>query len=203
MSVEPLKKKPRRVARLQDRALDDLRYIRDTMERAGAFTHVSGWGQVFVGATALVAAWVASTRATPGAWLATWLTGATAAFVIAGVSTHQKARAAGESLFSAPGRKFTLSFVPAMVLGAVLTAVLYRAEMMAALPGMWLMVYGTAVVACGAFSVRVVPVMGLAFMAVGAAAFAAPVGWGDIFMAIGFGGLHLIFGAIVARKYGG
>jgi len=203
MNVEPLKHTPRPVSRLQDRALDDLRYIRETMERAGAFTAVSGWGQVFVGASALVAAWIASTRVTTGAWLATWLVEATAAFVIAGLTTHQKARAAGESLFSAPGRKFALSFIPAMLLGAALTVVLYRAGMTQALPGVWLMVYGTAVVACGAFSVRVVPVMGLTFMAVGATALIAPPAWGDIFMAIGFGGLHLVFGAVIARKFGG
>jgi hypothetical protein len=203
MNVEPLKRKPRPVSRLHDRALDDLRYIRETMERAGAFTAVSGWGQVFVGASALVAAWVASTRVTTGPWLATWLVEASTAFVIAGVTTHRKARAAGESLFSAPGRKFALSFVPAMLLGVALTVVLYRAGMTRDLPGVWLMVYGTAVVACGAFSVRVVPVMGLAFMAVGLAALFAPAAWGDIFMAIGFGGLHLVFGAVIARKYGG
>jgi len=202
MTTEPLQK-PRQIEALHDRAMDDLRFIRKTMERAGAFTAVSGWGQVLAGVSALAAGLVASRQSTTEGWLASWLAAAVLAFVVSAVTSQRKARAAGESLFSAPGRKFLLSFVPALVVGALLTAYFYRAGSIAGLPGTWLLVYGTAVVAGGAFSVRVVPVMGVCFMVVGAVALFSPPDWGNLCMAVGFGGIHIVFGLIIARGYGG
>lgn len=202
MTIQPLQTN-RQVEALHDRAMNDLRYIRKTMERAGAFTAVSGWGQVLAGSAALAAGLIAHRQSTIEGWLTTWLAAATVAFAISALTSQRKAQAAGESLFSAPGRKFLLSFVPALVVGALLTAFFYRAGLTAGLPGTWLLVYGTAVVAGGAFSVRVVPVMGVCFMALGAVALFSPAGWADLFMALGFGGLHILFGLIIARGYGG
>lgn len=203
MTSEPARRPSRPVEALHDRAMDDLRYIRKTMESAGAFTAVSGWGQVLSGAAALGAGVVASTRTTTEGWLLTWLTAAAVAFLISAAASHRKAKATDETLFSAPARKFAGSFAPAMVVGALLTAFLYDTGLTAGLPGTWLLVYGAAVVAGGAFSVRVVPVMGVSFMAVGAAALFSPASWGDAYMVLGFGGLHIVFGLIIARRYGG
>jgi hypothetical protein len=107
------------------------------------------------------------------------------------------------SLLSGPGRKFALSLSPPLVAGALLTAVLYRAQVVELIPGMWLLLYGVGIVTGGAFSVKIVPVMGLGFMLVGAAALFCPAAWGNSLMAAGFGGLHLIFGIIIARRHGG
>jgi hypothetical protein len=185
------------------RAADNLRYIRETMERAGSFTAVPGWGGVAIGLTAIAAAFVAARHGTGEAWLATWLAEALLAFAIAGAAMVWKSRAAKMPLLSGPGRKFALSFAPPLLVGALLTVVLFRAGYATVLPGMWLLLYGTAVVAGGAFSVRVVPVMGLCLMAAGAAALFSPASWGNWFMAAGFGGLQIVFGLVIARKYGG
>ena len=114
-----------------------------------------------------------------------------------------KARRAGTTVFSYSGRRFVLSYVPPLLVGALLTGVLVRAGLWSALPGTWLLLYGTGVVTGGAFSVRVVPLMGLCFMALGAAALFGPPTWGNAFMAAGFGALHIVFGLIIARRYGG
>jgi hypothetical protein len=173
------------------------------MERAGAFTAVSGWGQVAVGVSALAAAGVAAGQSRVEGWLATWLGAALTAFLIAGWTSYRKAKAAGDPLFSAPARRFGLGFAPAMVVGALLTVFLYRAGLVSGLPGTWLLVYGAAVVAGGTFSVRIVPVMGVCFMALGVGALFSPAAWGDLFMAAGFGGLHIVFGLVIAWRYGG
>jgi hypothetical protein len=114
-----------------------------------------------------------------------------------------KARRAGISLTGAAARRFALAFGPSLIAAAVLTAVFVREHLTARLPGCWLLLYGAAVTSGGAFSVRLVPVMGICFLALGALAFLFPPGAGSFFMAAGFGGLQIGFGLIIARKYGG
>src|SRR3984957_19150457 len=188
---------------LQTHAMDNLRFIRETMERAGSFTAVPGWGGVAMGVSALIAAGIASHQPSLERWLATWLLEAAFAMVLAVLAIHRKAKAARSPILSAPARRFVLSFAPPFIVGALLTAVLYRAGIAAAIPGTWLLLYGTGVVTGGAFSVRVVPVMGLCFMFIGAVALFCPFTWGNALLAAGFGGLHLVFGTIIARRYGG
>jgi hypothetical protein len=190
-------------AALHARAMDNLSFIRSTMERATAFTAVPGWGGVAMGLTALAATPLAGNRSSTTEWLAVWLCASALALTIGGWSMAVKARRAGTSVFSYSGRRFVLSYVPPLAVGALLTVVLVRAGLYSALPGTWLLLYGTGVVTGGAFSVRVVPIMGLCFMALGALALLAPPAWGDPLMAAGFGGLHIIFGLIIARRYGG
>ena len=188
---------------LHDRAIDNLRYIRETMERASAFTAVPGWGQVAIGVTALAATCLAAHQPTARGWLGTWVAEAIISLLIAGWLMDRKARALGAPLLSGPGRKVAFSLSPPMVVGALLTVVLFRSGLTTAIPGMWLLLYGTGVVTGGMFSVKVVPVMGICFMILGAVTLFAPPGWGNWLMAAGFGGLHIIFGMIIARKYGG
>src|SRR5438046_8332887 len=183
----PLQSPTREPIPIDARAADHLRYIRETMERAAEFTAVPGWGGVAMGVTALMAAWAASRQTTPRAWLAVWLIEAFVAVAIAAPAAATKAHRANSRLFSGPGRKFVLSFAPPIVVGGLLTFALYDAGYFAALPGVWLLLYGTAIVTGGAFSVRVVPVMGLCLMLLGGAALFAPAGWGDALMAAGFG----------------
>jgi len=155
-----------------------------------------------MGGTALVAATVARQQSTAAMWLAVWLADAVLAMSIALVATQNKAQRFGLPLTSGPGRKFALSFLPPIVVGAILTASLWRAGAVSQLPATWLLLYGAGVTTGGAFSVAVVPVMGLCFMLVGVAAVLVPA-WGNLFLAIGFGGLHIVFGILIARRHGG
>lgn len=183
--------------------MDNLRFIRDTMERATAFTAVPGWGLVAMGVTALGASALAAAQPTGGRWLLVWMIEAMVALAIAVVTMVRKARAVRVPLFARPGRRFALSFSPAMVAAALLTAVFYHYGLISVLPGMWLLLYGTAVTNGGAFSVKIVPVMGICFMIAGVGAFLCPLSWANWFMIACFGGLHLVFGGIIAWRYGG
>ncbi|HXY18613.1 MAG TPA: hypothetical protein VEH83_01310 [Gemmatimonadales bacterium] len=188
---------------LHARAMDDLRYIRATMESAASFTALSGWGGAIIGLTAFPAAYLASRVPTHKMWMRVWLVEALIGVLIGVGMTVRKARRAGQPLFGRPGRKFALTFATPLAAGAILTIPLYYGGNTAILPGTWLLLYGTAFATAGAFSVSAVPVMGLSFMVVGTAALAAPAAWGDLLMAAGFGVLHVVFGALIARKHGG
>jgi hypothetical protein len=201
--AEPVRSARPVVVPLGDRAADNLRFIRETMELAGSFTAVPGWGGVGIGLTALAAAALASRYPAPAEWLFIWLVEAALAIALGLLTTARKARAARLAMFSGPGRKFVVSFAPPLVVGSLLTAALYHAGNFAVLPALWLLLYGTAVVSGGAFSVRVVPVMGICFIALGAAALWSPVSWGNAYLMAGFGGLQIAFGLVIAKKYGG
>jgi len=188
---------------LHARAIDNLRFIRETMERAGAFTAVSGRGMIAVGTLATGAALLSLAVRTPLQWLALWLATAAVALAIAAVTMHRKARAAQSTLLTGPARKLVLAFAPPMAAGAALTLVLYQHGLVPMLPGVWLLLYGTAVVTGGAFSVRILPALGLALMALGGVALLAPASWGDWLLGVGFGAAHIAFGALIARRYGG
>jgi hypothetical protein len=193
----------RSVSPLEDRAADNLRFIRETMERAGSFTAVPGWGGVAMGLTALAAGAVASRQPTPAEWLLTWLIEAAVAVAIALLTTIQKARAAQLPLLSVPGRKFALGFAPPLAIGALLTVALHQTGNLSILPAVWLLLYGAAMVGGGSFSARIVPIMGICFLALGAASLFSPPVWGNAYLMAGFGGLQVVFGLIIAKKYGG
>jgi len=188
---------------LHDHALNNLRLIREAMERASAFTSIPGWGGMGVGITALAAAAFAQRYAVSREWLLIWLGEAVVAGLIGFSTMYVKARRAGMSFGSPAARRFFTSYFAPLAAGATLTFALARAGQFDVMPPLWLMLYGTSFVSSGTFSIPVVPVMGLCFMALGVAASLTPPAVGNLLLAAGFGGLHLIFGAIIARNYGG
>lgn len=182
---------------------DDLRFIRDTMERSASFTAVSGVGYIVMGATALAAAWLAARQASAFGWLQIWLAEGLLAIAIGLLSCTWKANRNSLPLFSGPARKVALGLAPPLVAGAFLTFLLFRAGMQPTLPATWLLLYGAGIMTGGAFSVAIVPVMGLCLMLLGGLAVLSPAAWGNWYLAAGFGGLHIVFGLLIARRHGG
>lgn len=204
--VQPIRQDPDEPLSMHAHALDNLRLIRETMERAGSFTAVPGWGGVVMGVTALAAAGFASHADTREVWLAIWLAEALLAVGLGALAMYRKAQAAGLPLWSAPARKFVFSFIPPLLAGAVLTFSLWQSGAESSIPGVWLMLYGIGVMTGGAFSVPAIPVMGSIFLAEGVLLLLMPPAnpvWADFWLGAGFGGLHIIFGAMIARRYGG
>lgn len=182
---------------------EDLRFIRDTMERSAAFTAVSGTGHVLLGFTALGAAWLAARQNSPFGWLRVWLAEGLLAVAIGLLACTFKANRRGLPLFSGPARKAALGLAPPLVAGAFLTFLLFRSGLVSVLPAAWLLLYGAGIMTGGAYSVSIVPVMGFCFMLLGGLAVLSPLAWGNWFLAAGFGGLHIIFGFFIARRHGG
>ena len=190
-------------ASIRDHAAENLRFIREAMERAGSVTVIPGAGIVFIGITAIGAAWIASRQIRPEIWLGVWMIELMVAIAADTVATVRKARRTGVALLGTPFRRFLFSFSVPMFVGGLLTLVFHRHELYSSMPALWLLLYGTAIVNGGLFSIRIVPVMGLSFIALGIVAAVSPSIDGDIFMAAGFGVLHIVFGSIIARRHGG
>ena len=188
---------------LGDRAIDNLKFIRETMERSTHFTAVPGYGGMLMGVTAIAAAFIANGQIYLRDSLMTWLIEACLAVAIGLLAMWQKSKIGGQSLLSAPAKKFAMSFAPPLIVGAVIVLGVWRYGDYYVMPPICMLCYGAAVVCGGAFSVRLVPVMGWCFIALGAAAFALPTSYGNLVMGLSFGGLHIIFGAVIARRYGG
>lgn len=186
-----------------DRAIDNVKFIREMMERSASFTAVPGYGGILMGVTAVAAAYIANTQVYLRDSLMTWLIEAFLAFAIGFLAMWQKSKIAGQSLFSTPARKFAYGFIPPLVVGVVIVLGLWRYEYYYVMAPVCMLCYGAAVACGGAFSARVVPVMGWCFIALGTAAFILPSSYAQIMMGASFGLLHIIFGAIIARKYGG
>lgn len=183
--------------------MDNLQFIRDAMETSSAFTSLPGRGGIIMGLSALLAATLASANLFADHWLSIWLVDAAIAVAIGSWTMVAKARRTDVQLLRGVARKFLLSLGPPILAAFMLTLVLYKMGATEAIPGTWLLLYGVGVVTAGTFSVRAVPVMGACFMLLGAVAFALPESFSNTILALGFGGLHVIFGTLVARRYGG
>ena len=183
--------------------MDNLRFIRETMEAAATFTAVSGWGQVLIGVTAIVTALIAGPFFGTTEWVLIWAAEAFLALAISVWFMYNKARKANLPALASSARKLLFSFTPVGVVGMIVTVAVMQRQLDPMLPGLWMLLYGTAVVAVGAFSVRIVPVMGAAFILLGGTALFAPVTWSTALMVAGFGLLHIGFGIVIARRHGG
>ena len=191
-----------KIVSINDRAVRDLRYIRDTMERAGSFTAVPGLGFVLMGATAIVASVITSYIDSRDLWFVSWMGEAVLAAAIGVLGTVLKAGTT-RAFLQGPGQKFAMSLLPALIGGAIMTGALYQRGLFELMPGAWLLLYGVAVMSCGTYSVKVIPMMGAGFLLIGTAALLLPWAWSHWLMAIGFGGLQIVFGGVIARRYGG
>lgn len=183
-------------------AMRNLDYIRRTMENSTEFTAVPGKGMLLTGMTALTAAGIASVAEQPW-WIPVWLVEAFIALTSGHYFMHQKAKQGNISLLSGVGKRFLMNLYVPIAAGVPLSLLFVLHGLTGRLPGLWLLLYGTGVMTGGAFSVKVVPMMGACFILLGVAALLAPENWGNIFLALGFGCIHLVFGLLIARKYGG
>lgn len=188
---------------ISGRAADDLTFIRLAMERSSRFTAVPGAGGVVTGLIGLAGALVAARQPTPDRWLTAWLCAAALGMLVELMAIARKARRAGITLTAANARRFALGMAAPLVAGAAITYELWTVRSFTVMAPAWLLLYGAGVLTSGMFSVPVVRAIGVCFMATGIAAVLTPPEWGNVWLGIGFGGLHVGFGAYIARNYGG
>ena len=199
---EPVRRPTKSVA-MHTHAMDNLRFIRSAMESSASFTSVPGLGGVAVGLTGVLAGVLAGLPALAGHWMTIWVVAAIVALVQGGLFMARKARGQGVRLSRGVARRFFFSVTPPLVAASVLTVILNDTAVEWVIPGLWLFLYGSGVISGGTYSVRPIPVMGVCFMALGFVALSAPDSWANLLLTLGFGGLHIVFGIIIVRRYSG
>ncbi|HVY64974.1 MAG TPA: hypothetical protein VHH11_09160 [Gammaproteobacteria bacterium] len=184
-------------------AVENLQYIRRTIEAAHTFTTVPGKGCIAMGVTALAAVAAESYPPLAVHWLAIWVGAAAVACALALWFMEKKAHAQGLSLRRSVAKRFFMTLAPAFLTGAILTAALVGRVDRELITATWLLLYGTGLTTCGLFAVPAVFTAGVAFMALGAATLWLPPGSAHVVLALGFGGIHLALGAAILRHHGG
>jgi hypothetical protein len=188
---------------VSSQAADNLTFIRSTMERSSTFTAIPGVGGVVTGVIGLIAAVVGARQPTADRWLLTWLAAACAAAIVELLAMTRKAHRAGMTLTGTNARRFALGTAAPLVAGAAITYELWAVRSFTVMAPAWLLLYGAGVLTGGMFSVPVVRAIGICFMMAGITAILTPPEWGNVWLAIGFGGLHIGFGSYIARNHGG
>ena len=194
---------PAQVTAVTDQAAQNLQFIRHAMERSATFSAVPGIGGALMGGVGLMAAIAAAVQPTAERWLLVWLGAAVVALVIGLVTMRRKAARLGAPLVGATGRRFALGLSAPLIAGAALTVGVWLHGVWALMPPTWLLLYGTGVLTGGAYSVAPMRVLGLAFLALGAAALVTPPSWGNVWLGVGFGVLQIGFGSYIAKHHGG
>jgi len=180
-----------------------LRFIRNTIEAAQTFTTVPGKGCIAMGIAAISASILEGIPSLAPHWLPIWLTAAVLSCAVALFFMEKKARVQGLSLRRAVATRFFLTLAPAFMAGGILTVALTDTVGREVIAGIWLMLYGVGIAACGLFSIPIVLIAGFAFMGFGTVALAAPTAWAPWLLGAGFGGVHLVLGSLIIRDHGG
>ena len=190
-------------AAIESRALGTLAYIRASIESSSSMD-VPGMAGIVMGIIGLLAAIVVSLPRWAAHWLGIWLAAAAVAFLLGGALVARQIVQRGHTRYLGPARKFLLCLCPALFAGAVLTQVCVTAGMANVIPGMWLLLYGCAVLSASTVTTagiaRLICIMGAIFVALGLMTFALPATAHTAMLGLGFGVLHIIFGFLIGRS---
>lgn len=158
---------------------------------------------IVMGIIGVLAAIVVSLPRWTPHWLGIWLVAAAIALLLGGASVARQVARRGRTRYLGPARKFLLCLCPALLAGAVLTLVFAAAGMTSVIPGMWLLLYGCAVLSASTVTsagiARYIGIMGALFVALGSMTFALPAWAHTAMLGLGFGVLHIIFGILIGR----
>ena len=186
------------VVEIDTHAQATLRYIRSSMD-AAALVATPGSAGIAIGLVGVIAALLA---AGPGHahWLTVWISAAPLASLMGAAIMARQQRLQGRTLFGPSVRRFVLCLAPALLVGAALTTVDLYDGNLRVIPGTWLLLYGCAVMAASAMTIGLVAWLGGLFVLLGIAALLLPASAHNLILGVGFGGLHLLFGAYLIGR---
>jgi hypothetical protein len=187
------------IQRLDSHAASTLRYIRASMEGAVSLA-VPGSAGLALGVLGLITAAISSTPSLHPYWLGIWLSASLIGAVVGGTLVVRESSLRSLRLIGTPLRKFALCLTPSLFGAVIMTAIHWTSGNLHAIPGTWLLLYGCALIAASAATTRTIAVLGGCFALLGMAALLLPDALQILMLAIGFGGLHIVFGFVIGRS---
>lgn len=181
----------------QIKALQNLAFVRETMENAGAFTTVPGWGMVAIGFSAMVTSFITIFISNPVIWMSIWILEAIIAIAIGLTSISLKNNKLGLTILHGIGLRFMINLCIPILAAVPLSFVLWKHNLTFHMPDVWLLLYGTSIITAGSYSLRLVLFMGCSFFALGCIGMLFPVIPKDALMFFGFGVFHCLFGMLI------
>jgi hypothetical protein len=187
-----------KIVLIDSHAAATLRYIRASMDAAASLA-VPGSAGLAMGIVGLLAAAFSSSPNLHKHWLAIWLVAAVLAAGLGGSLVARRSSWRALTLVGTPARKFVLCLFPALFAGMIMTGVHWYYGNLRAIPPTWLLLYGCALIAASATTTRTIGVLGGSFVTLGLLALILPEGLQIPMLAVGFGGLHILFGFFIGR----
>ncbi len=196
--IDP-KSRGRNTVALDTHALGTLQYIRASIDAAGLLA-VPGSAGIAMGAVGILAALLVSLKALAAHWLEIWLSAGLVAIAFGTILMAHQVISRGTTLYRGPLRRFLMCLCPPLLVGALLTWQLWLHAQTGLIPGVWLLMYGCAVMAASTLTRRALAVMGALLAVLGIIALQAPAGYQNAVLGVGFGGLHLLFGILIGGR---
>lgn len=186
----------------------DLAFIRRTMEQATRYDNIPPVGYVVTGVLGLAGAGatyglLGAERVADlggleaeGLWSMALVWGGVlvASLVFLAAAAVRSSRRRGIAAWNSLATRMFLSQLPQVAAAGLLTLGLVQLDRVGVIPAVWLLHYGVITYSFSYFAGRDHQVLGIAFLALGAAALFGPAAWSVPLLAIGFGLLHIAFG---------
>ena len=211
----------------QQQSLEDLQHIKKMMERSSRFISLSGWSGISAGLCALIGAWAAkpyvmgekdvvidnADAAVIILALARdyrvifytypfWIAAATfiAAFTSAFIFTYIKSKREGTPIWSASSKRLMINVSIPLVVGGIFLFRMIEFEAFGLVAPGCLIFYGLALVNASKYTLIEIRYLGYIQIVLGLINLWF-VGYGLYFWAVGFGIMHILYGAYMWNKY--
>lgn len=192
--------------------IQDIAEIRSMMERSSKFLSLSGWAGILAGVYALFGAWVANSLLgfQPDTIFYSYLDLTNILLTAGGVlvlalvtallDSRRKAQKREESAWNSTSKRLLASIAVPLFTGGLVIILLLQYGLLGLMAPFTLIFYGLALYNAGFYSIREVRLMGFAQMILGLLNLGF-IETGLLFWAIGFGGIHIVYGIYMHFRY--
>lgn len=198
--------------------LKDISEIRSIMEKSSRFISLSGLSGVMAGIYALIGAAIAynlvytsqdlvydqliirDVRGNVFSLVLIALSVLTAALLTGIYLTRKKAKKQGLKTWDESAKRSLINLMIPLIAGGILVVIFYQQGLIPMIAPLTLIFYGLGLINASHYTYRDIRLLGISEVILGLIA-SAVIGYGLLIWALGFGVLHIVYGALMYFKY--